>query len=64
MSAILKTLPVRFARGELKRFFGMDGKPCFTIYYFTLGRGRPKQSNPTEIDLESYRGTVGAKIRL
>jgi hypothetical protein len=49
MSAILKTLPVRFARGDIERFFGLDGKPCWTTYFFTLGRGRPKQSTPTEL---------------
>jgi hypothetical protein len=43
VNAIIKTLPHRFARGQLQRFFGMDGKPCFTRYYFTLGRGRPKR---------------------
>jgi hypothetical protein len=49
MTAILKTLPTRFARGQIERFFGLDGQPCWTTYYFTLGRGRPKQSNPTEL---------------
>ena len=43
MSAIIKTLPTRFARGHLERFFGLDGKPCFNRYFFTLGRGRPKR---------------------
>jgi hypothetical protein len=57
MSAILKTLPVRFARGQLTRFLGSDGKPCFTMYYFTLGRGRPKHSNPTEIYF-THRGRI------
>jgi hypothetical protein len=49
MSAILKTLPIRFARGQLERFLGAGCNPCFTRYYFTLGRGRPKQSNPTQL---------------
>jgi hypothetical protein len=49
MSAIIKTLPVRFARGQIERFFGLDGKPCWTTYYFTLGRGRPKQSDPDKL---------------
>jgi hypothetical protein len=37
VTAILKTLPTRFARGQLERFLG-----AFTAYYFSLGRGRPK----------------------
>lgn len=45
MSAILKTLPTMFARGHIRKF--LDGR--FGHYFFTLGRGRPKQSNPTEI---------------
>jgi hypothetical protein len=49
VSAILKTLPTRFARGEIDRFFGLDGKPCWTMYYFTLGRGRPKRYDPTAL---------------
>jgi hypothetical protein len=44
MKAILKTLPARFARGQLERFLS-----TFNHYYFTLGRGRPKQSDPTEL---------------
>ena len=44
MTAIIKTLPVRFARGELERFFGTESKPCFTSYFFTLGRGRPSKT--------------------
>jgi hypothetical protein len=43
MTAILKTLPARFARGQLERFLGTEAKPCFTTYYFTLGRARPKK---------------------
>jgi hypothetical protein len=46
VTAILKTLPNRFARGDIERFLGLDGKPCWTTYYFTLGRGRPRQSDP------------------
>ncbi len=49
MTAILKTLPVRFARGQIERFFGLDGQPCWSIYYFTLGRGRPRQAEPTQL---------------
>jgi hypothetical protein len=49
VSAILKTLPTRFARGEIERFFGLDGKPCWTNYYFTLGRGKPKRYDPTAL---------------
>jgi hypothetical protein len=41
--AIIKTLPGRFARGQLERFFGLDGKPCFHQYFFTLGRGQPRR---------------------
>ena len=49
MTAILKTLPTRFARGEIERFFGLDGKPCWTMYYFTLGRGRPQRYTPLQL---------------
>jgi hypothetical protein len=50
VTAILKTLPTRFARGEIERFFGLDGKPCWTTYFFTLGRGRPKATpEPTQL---------------
>ena len=45
MASIIKTLPARFARGQLERFFGIDGPP-FCVYYFTLGRGRPKRPDP------------------
>lgn len=44
-TAIIKTLPGRFARGHLDRFFGTTEKPCFTTYYFTLGRGRPSKAD-------------------
>ncbi len=48
MAAILKTLPVRFARGELEKFFGADdqGNEHFCNYFFTLGRGRPQRPEP------------------
>jgi hypothetical protein len=45
MTAILKTLPTRFARGQLERFLGLGSEPCFTVYFFTLGRGRPGKAN-------------------
>lgn len=45
MIAILKTFPTRFARGEILRFLGLDGQPCWTFYFFTLGRGRPSKAN-------------------
>lgn len=57
MSAILKTLPTRFARGELQRFLGLDGKPCWTIYYFSLGRGRPKRDGVDGIYF-THRGRI------
>lgn len=44
MIAILKTLPARFARGDIERFLGLDGKPCWNVYFFTLGRGRPSKA--------------------
>ena len=53
MSAILKTLPTCFARGHIREF--LDGRFC--LYYFTLGRGRPKQSTPTEIYF-THRGEI------
>jgi hypothetical protein len=45
MSAILKTLPTWFARGQIREF--LDGRFCY--YYFTLGRGRPKRCDPEQI---------------
>lgn len=39
MTAILKTLPTMFARGEIERFLS-----CFPAYYFTMGRGRPSKT--------------------
>jgi hypothetical protein len=58
MTAIIKTLPGRFARGHLDRFFGTEEKPCFTTYYFTLGRGRPSKTEPAEpyLDFQAWRG--------
>jgi hypothetical protein len=47
MANILKTLPTRFARGELERFFGMHERcadPQRFRFYFTLGRGKPGQA--------------------
>ncbi len=48
MSAIIKTLPARFARGQLEKFFGAEdqGNKHFCAYYFTLGRGRPQRPEP------------------
>jgi len=46
VGAIIKTLPTRFARGQLDRFFGTEEKACFTMYFFTLGRGRPSKTEP------------------
>jgi len=57
MSAILKTLPTRFARGQLERFLGLDGKPCWTTYYFTLGRGAPKREGVDELYF-THRGRI------
>ena len=56
MTTIVKTLPARFARGELDRFFGTEERPCFTTYFFTLGRGRPNKANiPVPHTLGSFR---------
>jgi hypothetical protein len=46
VTAILKTLPTRFARGNLEKFFGTEAEPHFCNYYFTLGRGRPQCADP------------------
>lgn len=48
MGAIIKTLPTRFARGHLEKFFGAadQGNKHFCNYYFTLGRGRPRRPDP------------------
>jgi len=43
--SIVKTLPTWFARGEINKFLQAD----FCRFYFTLGRGRPKQCEPTRI---------------
>jgi hypothetical protein len=45
VTAILKTLPSRFARGQMERFLGVGTEPCFTTYFFTLGRGRPGRAD-------------------
>jgi hypothetical protein len=59
MTAILKTLPVRFARGELERFFGVDGKhDPFCNYYFTLGRGRPQRPDPVTELYFTHQGVI------
>ncbi len=48
MGAILKTLPTRFARGDIERFLGLGAKkPAWCNYYFTLGRGRPRRDGFT-----------------
>ena len=60
MSAILKTLPTRFARGQLERFFGLDGKPCWTTYFFTLGRGRPKRDDVDELYFTHHGRIIGS----
>jgi hypothetical protein len=57
VTAIIKTLPVRFARGEIERFFGLDGKPCWTTYYFTLGRNRPRRVTPEKLYF-THKGIV------
>jgi hypothetical protein len=57
MTAILKTLPVRFARGEMERFLGMDGKP-FCVYFFTLGRGRPQRPDPVTQIYFTHRSVI------
>jgi hypothetical protein len=58
MIAILKTLPARFARGEIQRFFGLDGKPCWTTYYFTLARGKPRLIPQPEKLYFTHKGIV------
>ncbi len=45
MSAIIKTLPTFFARGHIRKFLTVR----FARYYFTLGRGRPRQAKPTRL---------------
>lgn len=60
MSAIIKTLPSRFARGQLDKFFGPDdqGNANFCAYYFTLGRGRPQRPEPVTQLYFTHRGRV------
>lgn len=59
MTAILKTLPVRFARGELERFLGVgEGNKPFCLYYFTLGRGRPQRPDPVTQIYFTHRGVI------
>jgi len=57
MAAILKTLPVRFARGKLEEFLGLDGDP-FCSYYFTLGRGRPQRPEPVTRIYFTHRSVI------
>lgn len=40
MSAILKTLPTRFARGKISEFLNAP----FAAFFFTLGMHKPKQA--------------------
>ncbi len=55
MTAILKTLLAMFARGHILRF--LDGR--FSCYYFTLGRRRPRQADPTEIYFTHHVRVMG-----
>lgn len=57
MAAIIKTLPARFARGQLERFLGLDGEP-FCVYYFTLGRGRPQRPDPVDQIYFTHLGRI------
>ena len=44
----IKTLPTRFARGDIERFLGLKAeKPAWCTYFFTLGRGRPRRESFT-----------------
>jgi hypothetical protein len=63
VTGIIKTLPVRFARGDIERFFGLDGKPCWTTYYFTLGRNRPKRVTPEQLYF-THKGLVVGYFRI
>lgn len=60
MTAILKTLPTRFARGQLEKFFGAgdQGNEHFCAYYFTLGRGRPQRPEPVTQLYFTHSGIV------
>jgi hypothetical protein len=57
MAAILKTLPVRFARGQMERFLGIGCK-SFCVYFFTLGRGRPKRPEPVTQLYFAHQGII------
>lgn len=63
MSAVIKTLPTRFARGQLMRFFGLDGKPCWTTYYFTFGRGKPKRDGVDQLYF-THHGRIMGNFRI
>ena len=52
MSAILKTLPTRFARGKISEFLSAP----FAAFYFTLGLHRPKLA--VEQLYFTHRGTI------
>ena len=60
MTAILKTLPTRFARGQLEKFFGADdkGNKHFCNYFFTLGRGRPQRPEPVTQLYFTHNGVI------
>ena len=60
MTAILKTLPTRFARGQLEKFFGVadQGNEHFCQYYFTLGRGRPQRPDPITELYFTHQGCI------
>lgn len=60
MTAILKTLPTRFARGQLEKFFGAhdQGNEHFCNYYFTLGRGRPQRPDSVTQLYFTHQGRI------
>jgi hypothetical protein len=53
MTAILKTLPTWFARGQIREFLSKD----FVRFYFTLGRGRPQRPGIEHIFF-THRGRI------
>lgn len=60
MTAILKSLPTRFARGQLEKFFGAgdQGNPHWCVYFFSLGRGRPRRPDPVTELFFTHAGVI------
>jgi hypothetical protein len=54
MTAILKTLPTFFARGQIQNFLAAE----FSRFYFTLGRGKPQRPDPVKRIYFTHCGVI------